>query len=295
MTMPMVFDFEGREVRTIEREGVIWFVLVDICKVLAVNNSRQAATRLDDDEKDDVIINDAIGRDQSVTIINESGLYSLILTSRKESAKRFKKWVTAEVLPTLRRTGRYEIPPVAPTGDMDTGDDSEYGTAEVNSALAVVREVRKIFGRAAARRIWNQCGALPMVEPETDYTGLDSSKGVACLAWLMGASADGGGLIGDLITEARHSAAAVEQLRAMGIRVCDATCPGGVLVANSHPALRRVFANTKWATGWRMALMSLPGALPSAGPTRFGPVNSRGVVVPMQVAMPSPSREFVAA
>jgi prophage antirepressor-like protein len=288
----MVFDFEGREVRTIDRDGVVWFVLADICRVLAITNNRNVTARLDDDEKD-VHTVDTPGGTQEVTIINESGLYSLILTSRKESAKRFKKWLTAEVLPTLRRTGRYEIPPVAPTGDLETGEESEYGTAEVNSALAVVREVRKIFGRAAARRIWNECGALPMVYPETEYTGLDSSNGEACLAWLLGASADGGGVIGDLVRDARHSAASADRLRMMGIRVCDKYCSGGVLVANAHPALRRVFANTKWATGWRSALLSMPGALPSGTNCRFGPIVSRGVVVPVSVALPV--REVVAA
>jgi anti-repressor protein len=100
------FDFEGAPVRTLTRAGDPWFVLADVCKVLGVANSRNAAARLDDDEKG-VHTADTLGGAQEVVTINESGLYSLILTSRKKSAKRFKKWVTAEVLPAIRKTGGY--------------------------------------------------------------------------------------------------------------------------------------------------------------------------------------------
>lgn len=101
------FNFEDREVRVVTRENnEPWFVLVDVCRVLEIGNPAQAATRLDDDEKG-IISSDTLGGVQNVTIINESGLYSLILTSRKAAAKRFKKWVTAEVLPAIRKTGSY--------------------------------------------------------------------------------------------------------------------------------------------------------------------------------------------
>lgn len=96
----------GNQVRTITKEGNPWWVLSDVCKVLEHTNSRVAASRLDPDEKG-VNIMDTLGGSQEMTIINESGLYSLILTSRKPSAKRFKKWVTAEVLPAIRQTGGY--------------------------------------------------------------------------------------------------------------------------------------------------------------------------------------------
>lgn len=97
------------------REGNPWWVLADVCKALEIGNSRMAACGLDDDEKDGVSITDSIGRMQTVTAINESGLYSLILKSRKPSAKRFKKWVTSEVLPSIRaaccccKTGGYMV------------------------------------------------------------------------------------------------------------------------------------------------------------------------------------------
>lgn len=103
-----VFEYEEkRPFRIIDRDGEPWFVLADVCRECGIANPRDAASRLDDDEKDGVGITDAIGREQRQTIISESGLYSLILSSRVPGAKRFKKWVTAEVLPSIRKTGRY--------------------------------------------------------------------------------------------------------------------------------------------------------------------------------------------
>lgn len=102
--IPLVF--EGHSVRVINRDGTPWFVLADVCRVLDVANSRNATARLDEDERG-VHSVDTPSAAQQMTIINESGLYSLVLTSRKPAAKRFKKWVTAEVLPAIRRTGGY--------------------------------------------------------------------------------------------------------------------------------------------------------------------------------------------
>lgn len=112
-TSPVPFSFEGQPVRIIDRDGNPWFVLADVCRVLEHSNSREVASRLDDDEKDTVsnadggIINDLGTVGAMPTIVNESGLYSLILTSRKPAAKRFKKWVTSEVIPSIRKTGGY--------------------------------------------------------------------------------------------------------------------------------------------------------------------------------------------
>lgn len=101
-----VFNFDSQSLRTITRNGEPWFVAADVCEVLTIANNRDAVARLDYDEKGVASI-DTPGGQQEVTIINESGLYSLILTSRKPEAKRFKKWVTSEVLPTIRKTGSY--------------------------------------------------------------------------------------------------------------------------------------------------------------------------------------------
>lgn len=103
------FDFVGQRVRTIMRKGCPGFVLADVCRVLEIVNPSHAASRLDEDERNTLAINEGgkingLGTMGAMpTIINESGLYSLILTSRKPEAKAFKKWITGEVLPATRK------------------------------------------------------------------------------------------------------------------------------------------------------------------------------------------------
>ena len=103
--------FNTITVRSLERDGQIWFVAADVCKALEINNPSQALTRLDSDEKTTLTNNEGRAGQgaQNYNIINESGLYSLILRSRKTEAKQFKKWVTSEVLPSIRKTGSYSL------------------------------------------------------------------------------------------------------------------------------------------------------------------------------------------
>ena len=100
---------EFGQLRGLEIDGEPWFVGKDVADALGYSNSRKAiADHVDpDDKKDGVTIRDAIGRDQNPTFINESGLYSLVLSSKLPNAKKFKRWVTSEVLPAIRRTGGY--------------------------------------------------------------------------------------------------------------------------------------------------------------------------------------------
>ena len=102
------FDYNGNEVRTIIKNGSPWFVLKDVCEILGMDTKqiKKVADRLDDDEKGRNLITTHGGMQES-WIINESGLYSVILRSDKPNAKPFRKWVTSEVLPTIRRTGQY--------------------------------------------------------------------------------------------------------------------------------------------------------------------------------------------
>ena len=110
------FTFGDQPVRVSDRDGEPWFVLADVCRVLDLKNVSDAAARLDPDERDDIGLTDAIGREQATVVINEPGLYRLIFRSRKESAQRFSKWVRSDVLPTIRRTGSYGAP--APALDL---------------------------------------------------------------------------------------------------------------------------------------------------------------------------------
>lgn len=134
MTDIVPFVFEGSEIRTIHKNGEPWFVASDVCKVLGIANSRDAIDRLDDDEKDDVALSDTIGRQQDMNIINESGLYVLILRSRNAVKPgtlqhRFRKWVTSDVLPTIRNTGRYD--PRTSTSRLAVTTSDQYTVREV--------------------------------------------------------------------------------------------------------------------------------------------------------------------
>ena len=107
-----VFEFQGKGVRTISDEkGILWFVAKDVCDIVALGNTSEAMKRLDDDEKSTLRISDG---GPEVNIINESGLYSLLLRSNKLEAKKFKKWVTSDVLPSIREKGSYGVTPVLP-------------------------------------------------------------------------------------------------------------------------------------------------------------------------------------
>lgn len=101
-----VFSFEGQEVRTVRSGQDIFFAAKDVCEVLEIKNVTQAIQRLDEDERS--MFN--IGRQGMTNFVNETGLYSLILGSRKHEAKKFKRWVTHEVLPSIRKHGAYMTP-----------------------------------------------------------------------------------------------------------------------------------------------------------------------------------------
>lgn len=101
------FLFNDQQVRTVVRDGEPWFVGKDVAVVLGYKNTRDALSKHVDDEDKGVAKCDTLGGAQNLPIINESGLYSLIVSSKLPTAKAFKRWVTSEVLPTIRKHGAY--------------------------------------------------------------------------------------------------------------------------------------------------------------------------------------------
>ena len=95
------------EVRMVLRDGEPWFVAADVCKALEIANSRDAVSRLDGDEKNTVVLTDGIRGNPQKVIVNEPGLYALVLSSRKPEAKAFRRWITHEVIPSIRKHGLY--------------------------------------------------------------------------------------------------------------------------------------------------------------------------------------------
>lgn len=102
-----VFHYQDNQVRTIDRDGQPWFVLKDVCEVLGLGSPHKVAERLDEDERNQIPVIDSIGRKQEMSVISEPGLYNVILRSDKPEAKPFRRWVTGEVIPSIRKHGVY--------------------------------------------------------------------------------------------------------------------------------------------------------------------------------------------
>lgn len=184
------FDFRGHSVRAVTIEGEPWFVASDVCRVLEVVNTTQAMQALDDDERS--MFN--IGRQGEANIVNESGLYTLILRSRdavKKGSKphAFRKWVTAEVLPAIRKHGRYEDA----SHKMNTLVGQTIGTDGFHMLGAVVKgKVSSLpvpIQRRATAKIWSQTHAAFSVRSAADIPAdqLDAARNfIAAYAVLEG-------------------------------------------------------------------------------------------------------------
>jgi prophage antirepressor-like protein len=98
---------QNTEIRIIQKGSEPWFVAKDVCDALDLSNSRKATQRLDGDEKNTVTISDGTPGNPNKTVINEAGLYRLIFTLQKDEAKRFKRWIAHDALPSIRKTGLY--------------------------------------------------------------------------------------------------------------------------------------------------------------------------------------------
>lgn len=175
------FDFDGAAVRAVIRDGDPWFVAADVCRALGVQNVTQVVDRLDEDERAMFFIAPTAPQ---AWIISEGGLYTLVLRSHGATtpgsvAHRFRKWVTAEVLPALRRTGRYEAAPPLPQVSIGT----RVQIAEIidlRDALSLVREARHVMGRGVALAIWRAVG-LPTPVPIDAPTALHRARAYAAM------------------------------------------------------------------------------------------------------------------
>lgn len=148
------FKFEAREVRTMLIEDQPWFVAADVCVSLAIGNvslavngrADRSSDGLDEDEKGIATVNTPSGA-QEMLVVNESGLYALIFKSRKAEAKRFKKWVTAEVLPAIRKHGRYEDS----AGQMGGLVFEAIGVSELTAIKGVIQDKAKAVPKPKRR------------------------------------------------------------------------------------------------------------------------------------------------
>jgi anti-repressor protein len=161
------FDFKGAALRALTDEnGEPWFVAKDACAVLELSNVSQALTRLDGDEKSSITLNDGTPGNPNRVIVSESGLYALVLASRKPEAHEFKRWVTHEVLPQIRRTGGY-----IPTTDAD--DDM--------TILAKAVMIGQRTMEAQKRRIAEQQTRIVELEPKARFADAVAASDGTCL------------------------------------------------------------------------------------------------------------------
>lgn len=286
----IIHDFNDHPVRSFQREdGEFCFVAKDICTCLEIKNNRDALSSLDDDEAGVVLTdtrsNNGVQQKRDLRYVTESGLYTIILRSRKAVTPgtvqhRFRKWVTGEVLPALRKTGAY-----APTG-MDiiavpVGGDRALLNNEINARTAILREARNIYGREAAATLWKRLG-LPDIASEgvNELAGTAKDDGVGCLNHLLNHSAGNGLSVRQVLSNGQHDKRSSAGHR-FGISVNNQRIhPGGIAIVNQHPFLETVFAQTQWAGNWREALLSLDGARSGRNPISIGKKKIRYVFVP---------------
>lgn len=157
------FDFKGAPLRTLTDEaGEPWFVAKDVCAILEISNPSDALKRLDDDERSRF----NLGRQGETNIVNEAGLYVLVLGSRKPEAHEFKRWVTHEVLPQIRKTGGY-----IPATDAD--DDM--------TILAKAVMIGQRTMEAQKRKIASQQSRIVELEPKARFADAVAASDGTCL------------------------------------------------------------------------------------------------------------------
>ncbi len=149
-----IFTYNGNEVRTVQKDGEPWWVLKDVCEVLGISKYRDTAARLEDDERELIRV-DTLGGAQEMLCVNESGLYNVILRSDKPEAKPFRKWITSEVLPSIRRHGAYMTPETLEAAILNPDllirlctalkdeQDKNKALQAANSTLAVDNQIMK--------------------------------------------------------------------------------------------------------------------------------------------------------
>lgn len=251
-----VFDFEDNAVRVVDIDGEPWFVAADVCRVLALTNTSEAVKCLDDDEQSKYCLGSG-GSDR--VIINESGLYNLIFRSRKPEAKKFRKWVTAEVLPSIRKTGAY-VAPAARDDDCASGA-LEDGT--LTQWVGIVREARLLFGKAAARAVWAQT-PLPRIDTAETIATFDASAAENAVREILSTPFKNGA-IGDFVRDR----AEFREMQASGVRPF-------YLDGAKYYAVGNGFFGDKT----RAVLLSMPQARRYPVSVRFGAVAVRAVLIP---------------
>lgn len=194
MTGLQIFNYRDTPLRTVEKDGELWWVLKDVCEVFGVCNHYNVAARLDADEKDALHVVDAMGRTQETTVVNEAGLYSTLFSmrpgsahargvpdelveKRKQQLKDFKRWVTHEVLPSIRRTGGYSVPAMSP---------AQLIAAQAQLLVDMEKRMDEVAGQTRALEAKVDTAMKAFSRPAEDHWRADMDKAVKELNAAMG-------------------------------------------------------------------------------------------------------------
>ncbi|BCH59201.1 hypothetical protein RvVAR0630_18250 [Agrobacterium vitis] len=274
------FAFEEKLVRVVDKNGEPWFVAKDVCDCLGLTNHKMAIKPLDSDEKG-VSSTYTLGGEQEMIIISEGGLYTIIVRSRLATTPgslphRFRRWVTGEVLPQIRKTGSYR-----PANDTTAMTPQQM---DMRLALDMVREARLIHGKQRAARLWESLPMLPRVPEIPVLQNTNHAAGAECLAHLLAYRIETGECVAELIAQAMDTGEVLDtRLRELGIRPITEGEPGIAMTTN--PTLTGgLFRDTRWDKGRHTsALRSLPGVTSFRHIKFQKNANSASIFIPVEL------------
>lgn len=185
---PAEFTFEGHSLRTVQKDGAPWFVVSDLCQATGLSDVSDAAAKLDDDEKGRALIPTPGGK-QELLIVNESGLYAIVLRCRDAMtpgsvSHRFRKWVTRDVLPSIRKTGRYQVGQESVAQEVRPNEQERFhkiyndGSLSPDDLLMTLFRGRIPFTDHPLFQLYfdESCDALGISDPESAFERLPQGQ-----------------------------------------------------------------------------------------------------------------------
>lgn len=261
-----IFDFSDNPIRTIAFDDKPYFVARDICLALGYSKPENAVKQHCRATLKQGII-DSLGREQATTIIPESDLYRLIFNSKLPAAQKFEEWVTNDVLPTLRKTGEYNLKPEEEIDDICL----EYDTGNIQVAefeLRAIKVICQLFGRDAAKQAYMSSKYLP--KPTYAIDGRKDVSAISCLEHFKTL------FVSNYPICKLISNKCTDILKGSGFDIVDDM----LCVATSSKAVAQHFADSRWANNWVATLLELPHAERGRAAKRFAGITAKYIMVP---------------
>lgn len=273
----MEFQFHQAMIRIVDRDSQVWFVASDVAQALGYRDALNLARWLDEDEKGTQIVSTPGGK-QDLTIISESGLYHALLKSRRAEARPFRRWVTEEVLPTIRRTGGYRIPGVLREIPEDEIQGAERLSRLMAPYLRIFTKSRmrgEVLRAALAKTMLDVHGidldlVLPIPRDGDPLPGAEAGMSIESLAGefyftLCAATLPNGKTVGQTIARVAKMISAPDRqdeksLSAFGLMVKLREGVPFLALPVRHPPLAKLLQGSRWSENgsWRDPLRKLP-------------------------------------